>query len=198
MRRNRRLDSRGKGKKRGTSAECVLLHQRSKRIRALGGEKVIGYPSNHRVKFCYSSIPNRVPFIGLRIYFPRASDTAIDFYNDEGGHYNPDPNLVIGFFLPLETGTRTSGMASEELLSVLPPRKDPLKQQPLEVIRVSVKDGAKPVIWCLGMPLVARDAENDRAIHHGAKLEGLVTLRELFGQTEIRVCSQASYSTRRP
>lgn len=78
-------------------------------------------------------------------------------------------------------------MASEELLSTLSPRKDPPKQQPLEVIRVSINDGAKPVICGLGMPFVARDDDDDRVIHHGAKLEGLVTLRELFDQTEFTV-----------
>lgn len=176
----------GDGGKPRTSADCALLYQQSDDTRVLGRQKVLGYPSNHRVEFCYSSMPNRIPFIGIRIYFPRAWGTTIYFYNTAVGQHSACSHLTIDVFLPLGTGTCTSEVASEEFLSTLPPRKDPLKG-PLEILRMSVKDGAKPTICGLGMPFVARDAEDDRVVHHGAKLEGLVTLRELFDQPEFTV-----------
>lgn len=80
------LQGRGRETRKDTQSEGICV---------LGGQKVVGYPSNHRVKFCYSSIPNRVPFIGIRIYFPRASDTAIDFYNATAGHHS-----LAGSFAP--------------------------------------------------------------------------------------------------
>src|SRR5690606_22932969 len=92
----------------------------------------------HRITGSDFAIPifltgSRLSGYGSILQGPRT--LPIVFYSDVDGQYSPDPHLIVSVYLPSGSGRCTTKPASEELLTVLAPRKNPLKEQPLEAIR---------------------------------------------------------------
>lgn len=166
--------------KKGGTQDCALLYADGADLRIIGGQK-IGYNSRHRVQFCWSHPPNKRPFVGIKLWFPRATNTGIGFFNEDG---QPSSVLTIDIKLHVGTWESTADEVPDHMLAALPARESGNAKK-MGLLRFTLNDGEKPSVDGLGLPFVARDTEDDEIVNHGAPVEGIKTLREICAQREF-------------
>lgn len=167
---------------RGGKQECALLYADGNNLRIIGGQK-IGFSNRHRIQFCWTHPPNKRPFVGIKLWFPRATNGNIAFFDEAG-----QPSSVLTVTVKLHAGTWTSSaeVLPDAMLATLP-APESSKAHNMLVLRFTLNKCQKPSVDSFGLPFVARDAEDDRIVNHGEVIEGVKSLRDICVQTEFLV-----------
>jgi hypothetical protein len=165
----------------------------SDKILVIGGMKV-GYPNNHHTRFYVNDSGADGPHIGLRINFPVLQNLDYVSFSDSQGNPLKERSITI----QLNAGTFTSfgrDLLPEELAR-LPPRTTD-KNDTLSVLRFALKANEKAHVENYGMPTICASAADQAILDEGAKIDGVLSLREFCQQRTYEVVIP-SYSLKLP
>lgn len=163
---------------------CALLYTERDHVRVIGGHD-LGYPSHIHTELVWSQPATNLPFLGVKMHFPRSPDDCAAFFLPQRSTPSPTHTLTMKFMI----GSFTSRWEHlpDELFTALPAREGAETVNRMALFHIILHPGQQVIVQNVGIPFLAASPIDDGIVDGGRPVQGFKSLRAIFSQTVFTI-----------